>query len=107
MRDNQFRKLSPAVTLELWPKVLDGESKWIEPFRGNADATFDSYLVYELAVLKPYVGGLLARARLEVGETRQIMNMVRLISAVDAVSPNAVPGDSILRETIGGSQLEY
>ncbi len=107
VRDNQFRKLSPAVTLELWPKVLDGESKWIEPFRGNADATFDSYLVYELAVLKPYVGGLLARARLEVGETRQIMNMVRLISAVDAVSPNAVPGDSILRETIGGSQLEY
>ena len=107
VRDNQFRKLSPAVTLELWPKVLDGESKWIEPFRGNADATFDSYLVYELAVLKPYVGGLLARARIEVGETRQIMNMVRLISAVDAVSPNAVPGDSILRETIGGSQLEY
>ncbi|MBQ6915143.1 MAG: nucleoside kinase [Kiritimatiellae bacterium] len=107
VRDNQFRKLSPAVTLELWPKVLAGESKWIEPFRGNADATFDSYLVYELAVLKPYVGGLLARARLEVGETRQVMNMIRLISAVDAVSPNTVPGDSILRETIGGSQLEY
>ena len=107
VRDNQFRKLSPAVTLELWPKVLDGESKWIEPFRGNADATFDSYLVYELAVLKPYVGGLLARARLEVGETRQVMNMIRLVSSVDAVSPNAVPGDSILRETIGGSQLEY
>ena len=107
VRDNQFRKLSPAVTLELWPKVLDGESKWIEPFRGNADATFDSYLVYEVAVLKSYVGGLLARARIEVGETRQIMNMMRLISAVDAVSPNAVPGDSILRETIGGSQLEY
>ena len=107
VRDNQFRKLSPAATLELWPKVLAGESKWIEPFRGNADATFDSYLVYELAVLKPYVGGLLARARLEVGETRQVMNMIRLISAVDAVSPNTVPGDSILRETIGGSQLEY
>ena len=107
VRDNQFRKLSPAVTLELWPKVLAGENRWIEPFRGNADATFDSYLVYELAVLKPYVGGLLARARLEIGETRQIMNMIRMISAVDAVSPNTVPGDSILRETIGGSQLEY
>lgn len=107
VRDNQFRKLSPAVTLELWPKVLEGEKKWIEPFRGNADAVFDSYLVYELAVLKPYVGGLLTRARLEVGETPQIMSMLRLLSAVDAASPNAVPGDSILRETIGGSQLEY
>ena len=107
VRDNQFRKLNPAATLELWPKVLEGEKKWIEPFRGNADAVFDSYLVYELAVLKPYVGGLLERARLEVGETPQVMNMIRLLSAVDAVSPNAVPGDSILRETIGGSQLEY
>ena len=107
VRDNQFRKLNPATTLELWPKVLEGEKKWIEPFVCGADAVFDSYLVYELAVLKPYAGGLLARARLEVGETRQVMNMIRLLSAVDAASPNAVPGDSILRETIGGSQLEY
>lgn len=107
VRDNQFRKLSPVTTMELWPKVLEGERRWIEPFRGNADAVFDSYLVYELAVLKPYAAGLLERARLELGETRQIMNMLRLFSAVDAVSPNAVPGDSILRETIGGSQLEY
>ena len=58
-------------------------------------------------MLKPYAGGLLERARLEVGEEQQVMNMIRLLSAVDAVSPNAVPGDSILRETIGGSQLEY
>ena len=107
VRDNQFRKLSPAVTLKLWPKVLEGERKWIEPFRGCADAVFDSYLVYEVAVLKPYAGGLLARARLELGDDPQVMNMIRLLSAVDAVSPNAVPGDSILRETIGGSQLEY
>ena len=107
VRDNQFRKLNPATTLELWPKVLEGEKKWIEPFVSGADAVFDSYLVYELAVLKPYAGGLLARARLEVGETKQVMNMIRLLSAVDAASPNAVPGDSILRETIGGSQLEY
>ena len=107
VRDNQFRKLSPADTLELWPKVLEGEKKWIEPFRGNADAVFDSYLVYELAVLKLYAGGLLERARLEVGETQQVMNMIRLLSAVDAVSSNVVPGDSILRETIGGSQLDY
>ncbi len=107
VRDNQFRKLSPVVTLELWPKVLAGERKWIEPFRGNADAVFDSYLVYELAVLKSYAEGLLARARLEIGEVPQVMNMIRLFSAIDAVSPNAVPGDSILRETIGGSQLEY
>ena len=32
VRDNQFRKMSPAQTLHLWPKVLAGEEKWIRPF---------------------------------------------------------------------------
>lgn len=107
VRDNQFRKMSPAVTVKLWPKVRAGEAKWIQPFCGNADLTFDSYLVYELAVLKPYVGGLLERARLELGERPEIMNMIRLLAAVEPTSSAYVPGDSIIRETIGGSQLEY
>ena len=107
VRDNQFRKMNPATTIAIWPKVLAGEDKWINPFKDNADATFDSYLEYELAVLKPYVGGLLERVRLELGPVPQVVNMIRLMSAVVATFPDAVPGDSIIRETIGGSQLEY
>jgi len=107
VRDNQFRKLNPVATLGLWPKVLEGEKKWIEPFRGNADATFDSYLLYELSVLKPYVGGLLERARREIGNHPLLVKMIRLLKAVPQISADCVPGDSILRETIGGSQLEY
>ena len=107
VRDNQFRKMNPATTVGIWPKVLAGEDKWINPFRENADATFDSYLEYEIAVLKPYVGGLLERARLELGPIPLVVNMIRLMALVVATFPDAVPGDSIIRETIGGSQLEY
>ena len=107
VRDNQFRKLNPADTVRLWPKVLAGERKWIDPFRRHADAAFNSYLVYELAVLKFYVGGLLERARLEGGDMPQIEKLLGLLKTVTPLSPAAVPGDSILRETIGGSQLEY
>ena len=107
VRDNQFRKMSPVSTVRLWPKVLAGEEKWIAPFARNADLTFDSYLIYELAVLKHYAGGLLERARLELGEVPEVMGMIRLLSAVQSVSPAKVPGDSILRETIGGSILDY
>ena len=107
VRDNQFRKRNPSETVRMWPSVRAGEAKWIDPFRKNADAAFNSYLVYELAALKPYVGGLLERARLELGEDKLVMNMIRLLETVKPISPNAVPGDSILRETIGGSQLEY
>lgn len=107
VRDNQFRKIPPVRTVLSWPKVLAGEEKWIEPFRGEADVTFDSYLVYELAVLKLYVGGLLARVEKELGVRRDVSKMIGLLSFVDEVSPNLVPGDSILRETIGGSQIVY
>ena len=107
VRDNQFRKMSPVDTVHLWPKVRAGEAKWIQPFAGKADVTFDSYLVYELAVLKPFAGGLLERARHELGDRREIMNMIRLLDGVTPLTSSCVPGDSILRETIGGSQLEY
>ena len=107
VRDNQFRKIPPSRTLELWPNVLAGEKKWIEPFRGRADATFDSYLTYEMAALKPYVGWLLERLRQEVGEVPAVMKPIIAMSALGWITPDIVPGDSILRESIGGSQLEY
>ena len=107
VRDNQFRKRNPSETLEMWPSVIRGEERWIEPFRQNADAVFNSYLIYELAALKPFVGGLLERVRREKGEDRMIVNLIRMLETVEPLSPEAIPGDSILRETIGGSQLEY
>lgn len=107
VRDNHFRRLPPTRTIELWPKVLAGEAKWILPFVNNADTVFDSYLAYELGVLKPYVGGLLERARQLKGDLPEIMSNIERLRNVEIVPSDLVPGDSILRETIGGSQLEY
>ncbi len=107
VRDNQFRKMSPVETFRQWPNVLAGEKKWIEPFRRNADANFNSYLVYELAALSYFVAGLLIEARRELGDEPFIITFLRALKCVKPISPEAIPGDSILRETIGGSQLEY
>jgi hypothetical protein len=46
-------------------------------------------------------------ARKELGEEKEIMNLIRTLNPVTAISSVSVPGDSILRETIGGSQLDY
>ena len=107
VRDNHFRKVEPSATLKMWPKVIAGEKKWIEPYRALAEVEFDSYLVYELAVLKPYVGGILERLRREVGEVTEVMNMIRLLNPITAIDATKVPSDSILRETIGGSIIDY
>lgn len=107
VRDNHFRKMPPTRTIELWPKVLAGEAKWILPFCDRADVVFDSHLDYEIGALKPYVGGLLERSRKVMGDLPQIMRYIELLRNVEIVPSDLVPGDSILRETIGGSQLEY
>ena len=107
VRDNQFRKLDPSMTIRLWPKVIAGEEKWIEPYRAQANVVFDSYLVYEMAVLKAYVGGLLVLARKELGDVPEVMTKMLMLENVPVLSPDLVPGDSIIRETIGGSQLDY
>ena len=107
VRDNQFRKMSPVDTFRLWPKVLEGEKKWINPFRGNADVEFDSALEYEICVLKAYVAGLLEIVKRKNPDEVKAAMLYDLLATVEPVSPVAVPGDSILRETIGSSQLEY
>lgn len=107
VRDSSFRGMPPATTFAMWPKVLAGEDKWILPFRGNADAEFDSSLDYELAVLRNYAEGPLRLLTKKDPSNVQARMLADLLSLVDPVSPVSVPGDSILRETIGGSQLEY
>ena len=107
VRDHQFRKMTPATTFAMWPKVLAGEKLWIDPFRSNADREFDSGLEYELAVIKPYVAGLLERMRRADPDCIKAQMLADLLSCVHETGPGVVPGDSILRETIGGSQLEY
>lgn len=107
VRDNRFRRLDPMETFRMWPKVLAGEAKWINPYRGEADEEFDSSLAYELPVLKPYVAGLLAQVRLRDPLNAKVELLSDLFAMVRDVPPVAVPGDSILRETIGSSQLDY
>lgn len=107
VRDNQYRKLNPIDTFRIWPKVMAGEEKWIAPFRGAANVEFDSGLLYELGVIKFYVAGLLERVLHTDSENAYAQSLNQIMSFVLPISPAIVPGDSILREAIGSSQLEY
>lgn len=107
LRDAKYRKMSTEDTLNLWPSVMRGEARWITPFVKYADSVFNSALDYEIAVLKPCVETAL-RIACAVGEqtteARRLLSMLRPFLNLPA---DVVPGDSILRETIGNSQLSY
>ena len=105
VRDFHFRGMSPIDTFRLWPNVVAGERKWIYPYQAKADAVFNSALDYELAVLKPFANELLNQVKpwdAAFAEARRLSGILHNVSTAPA---DCVPGDSILRETIGGSQL--
>lgn len=107
LRDFRTRGHSPLNTLTMWPSVRRGEKRWIFPFQKEANATFNSALDYELAVLKPMVEPLLMQVKPsspEYAESRRLSEF--LLNFIPAPS-DAVPQTSVLREFIGGSGFKY
>ena len=107
VRDWKFRGRSAVGTLQMWPSVLRGEECWIFPFQGLADATFNSALDYEIGVLKPYASDLLNTVKPSMPEYAEARRLTAMLQNFMPIASSVVPGDSILRECIGGSQLAY
>ncbi len=107
VRDHQFRGHSPLRTLAMWPMVRRGEERWIFPFQQEADATFNSALDYELAVLKPFVEPLLMQVKPDQPEYAESRRLSEFLLNFIPVQEDLVPRNSILREYIGGSMLHY
>lgn len=107
VRDHQFRGHSPLRTLSMWPMVRRGEERWIFPFQHEADATFNSALDYELAVLKPFVDPLLMQVKPDQEEYAESRRLSEFLLNFIPVQEELVPRNSILREYIGGSMLHY
>lgn len=106
VRDNFFRNRSAASTLEWWPAVRKGEEMNIFPFQENADVMFNSGIVYELAILKKYATPLLKQITPEDEYYYQAERLLELLDCFLPMDEDAVPGNSILREFIGGSIFE-
>lgn len=107
VRDHRFRGHDAKRTLSMWPSVRRGEEKWIFPFQGEADVSFNTSLDYELSVLRPFAEALLSEIKpgdAEYPLARRLQGVLRNFHPIPAT---AVPGDSILREYIGGSTLRY
>lgn len=105
VRDASFRGYTARETIGRWESVRRGETEFIFPYQENADAMFNSALVYELAVLKPFVEPLLLQIEpngLAYVEARRLLAFLQWVLPFEA---DLVPDNSLLREFIGGSIL--
>jgi len=103
VRDNRVRGYSALETLKRWRSVRRGEERNIFPFQENADVMFNSSLVYELAILKPYIEPLLEEIGPDKREYVEATTLLKFLSYFRSAPDHFVPPNSILREFIGGS----
>lgn len=108
VRDNRVRGITPEETIMRWKSVRRGESRNIFPFQENADAVFNSALLFELPMLKYYAEPLLRRISPISPAYTEAVRLLKFLEYIVALSPEeiaGIPPTSIMREFIGGQTL--
>jgi len=107
IRDHKYRGTSAVDTIRRWPSVRRGEEKWIFPYQENADATFNSSLLYELGVMKDFAEPILKKVPHDVVEYSEAYRLLKFLSYFQSIDLRMIPSTSLLREFLGGSSFRY
>lgn len=106
VRDARERGYNAAQTISRWESVREGEKNYIFPYQENADATFNSALVYEMAALKPLAEPLLRQVPYGTPEYIEAKRLLAFLEWFLPVEIDLIPETSIVREFLGGSILK-
>jgi len=104
-RDLRTRGKAPIQTIAGWADVREGEAKWIEPFQKEADAQFDTSMLYELPAIRYTVETALQSVPAVAEEYKTAEKLLYYLSFFEGLEASYIPRTSILREFIGGSQF--
>lgn len=107
VRDNKYRGISAQDTIHRWPSVRAGENKWIFPYQENADAVFNTAMLFELAVLKTQAEPLLEQVPETSPEYSEAYRLLKFLKYFKPISNRDIPPTSLLREFLGGSSFKY
>ena len=101
-RDARTRGYSASGTIAMWPSVRRGEEKHIFPYQDSADVVFNSALLYEICLLRPYTEPLLYGVRIDDPAYTEARRLLKFLNYFLPVPADVVPLFSIAREFIGG-----
>jgi len=107
VRDYKYRKYSARDTISRWSSVRHGEEIHIFPYQEEADVMFNTALLYELAVLKPFAEPILLEVQPNQPEYSEANRLLKFFSYFKPMQPREIPPTSILREFLGGSSFTY
>ena len=107
IRDYKYRGVSAQETIHRWPSVRTGENKWIFPYQENADAMFNTAMLYELSVIKMQAEPLLQQVPENCEEHAEAYRLLKFLKYFKGIPYNNLPPTSLLREFLGGSSFHY
>lgn len=107
VRDAKTRGVSPKDTIARWNSVRRGEDRWIFPFQENADAMFNSSLLFELAVIREYAMPVLRTVPRNCPEYAEAARLLKFLQYFRTLPEKEIPPTSLLREFLGGSSFKY
>lgn len=107
IRDHKYRGCSAQDTIHRWPSVRAGENKWIFPYQENADAMFNTAMLFELAVIREQAIPLLEQVPEKCPEYAEAYRLLKFLKYIHPVPDTQIPPTSLLREFLGGSSFKY
>ena len=107
IRDHKYRGVSALETIRRWSSVRAGENKWIFPYQENADAMFNTAMLFELAVIKSQAETLLEQVPEDCDEYAEAYRLLKFLKYFKPIPETQIPPTSLLREFLGGSSFEY
>ena len=107
VRDYQFRNYSAKETIARWSSVRRGEDHWIFPYQEEADAMFNSAMIYEFAALRRSAEPILSQVSPIDSEYSEAYRLLKFLNYFKYIDIEELPNTSLLREFLGGSSFRY
>ena len=107
IRDHKYRGCSAQETIRRWPSVRKGENKWIFPYQENADAMFNTAMLFELAVIKTQAEPLLEQVPECCDQYNEAYRLLKFLRYIQPIEEKQIPPTSLLREFLGNSSFVY
>ncbi len=105
LRDDQFRGATATQTLHLWNNVIDGEQKYLYCFKDTADIKLVTFHPYELGVYRERFGKMRSTVNKNAPCYDYFIKTANALERFTAIDNTFVPGNSLIREFIGGLKL--
>ncbi|MBQ8145222.1 MAG: Flp pilus assembly complex ATPase component TadA [Clostridia bacterium] len=101
VRDRKFRGANADFTFYLWETVRENEDKNIFPNKNICTIQLDSFMGYELFLLKPYILEVLSEVNENSTYYDKAKNLIEKFSGLDEIKYEYIPKNSLYTEFLG------